>query len=317
MKISIMMKLLAMMLVLTLIPLGIMGYLALQDEKAIGANAVTNAQNMGTVATEESTKALNALGEQMIQQKSQDVAKQLDLYIRDHPSMTVVQLQADPAFSALAVQPVGKTGYTTVMDAKTLINRFHSNPKSVGTDYNTMATSNPAFYAILLKGGDNLDSSGYYDWKDTDGIMKPKFAYYSVLPTATADGVRFRVGATTWISEFSAPAKEMQQKLDASTQKTVTDIKTSTESMGSSNTVLMITLISMIVVVIASIAFATSISRPIVKLTEVADKVSMGRLDEDVDIRTNDEINDLAISFKRMINAFKMMAAMQETVEEK
>jgi hypothetical protein len=65
---TILTKLLAMMLVQTLVPLGLVGYLALQDEKAIGANAVTNAQNMGTIAIQDSSKALTDLGEQTIKQ---------------------------------------------------------------------------------------------------------------------------------------------------------------------------------------------------------------------------------------------------------
>jgi HAMP domain-containing protein len=66
-----------------------------------------------------------------------------------------------------------------------------------------------------------------------------------------------------------------------------------------------------------AVFMANMLTKPINKLTEIANKVSMGNLDEEIDIQTNDEINDLADSFRRMINAFKMMVAMQENEEAK
>lgn len=325
MRVTILVKLLTMMLVLTLIPLAIMGYIALQDEKAIGANAVENARAMGIVATNDSTYALNQLGEELIKQKSQEVTKEMDLYIRDHPTLTIAQLQADPIFSKLALQPVGKTGYTGIHNAKTRISYFHINPKIIGSDLNSFEKTNPQFFSHLKRSEnftnvsgpyDWKDSWGYYDWKDADGVIRAKFGYWTVVPTATADGVRLQTGATTYIDEFSAPAKSIEQKMKVSTEKTIDEIKVSTESMSSGNTILMITLISMILVIIVSIIFATMISRPIRQLTHIADEISMGNLDNKVTIQTNDEINDLAESFKRMINAFKMMVSMQEAEGE-
>lgn len=315
MKMPILMKLMALMLIVSIIPLAVLGFIASQDSRALGLSTANDAKSIGETAIADSTAALNQLGEQIIQQKSQDVAKQLDLYIKDHPSMTLAQLQADPTFSGLAVQPVGKTGYTTVMDATTLVNAFHSNPKNVGTDYKTYSTTNPGFYAILVKSVGFSDTSGYYDWKDVDGVMRPKFAYYTVLPTATADGVRLRVGATTYISEFSAPAKVTETAIKTKLDATMAQISTKTESVGTQNTILIVTLITMIVVIGLSYFFASTIVGPVKRLTDIADKVSLGKLDETVDIETNDEINDLAISFRRMINAFKMLASYQDEEE--
>ena len=303
MKMSIMIKLMGTMLIVSVIPLMVLGFFALQDSQALGLSVVNDAKSIGDTSIQQSTLALNQLGEQIIQQKSMDVAKELDLYIKDHPQETLAQLQADPAFSALAVQPVGKTGYTTVMDATTLINRFHSNPKNIGTDYHTMATSNPEFFAILQKSGPNFqDSSGYYNWLDADGVMRPKFAYYTVLPTATADGVRLRVGATTYIREFSAPAIQAQTAIKSNLDTTTAQIKEKTASVGTQNTVLIVIIVTMLVVIVVSYFFAVSITRPIKKLTSVANNVSLGDMsDTEINITSDDEIGDLAGSFKRMV----------------
>ncbi|HWQ65698.1 MAG TPA: HAMP domain-containing protein [Methanospirillum sp.] len=56
--------------------------------------------------------------------------------------------------------------------------------------------------------------------------------------------------------------------------------------------------------------------KPIQKLTDIANRVSMGDLQTKFEIDTSDgEIIDLAESFKRMINAFKMMEGMNEEIK--
>ena len=84
----------------------------------------------------------------------------------------------------------------------------------------------------------------------------------------------------------------------------------------------MVALVFLAALITISIALAYIIGRritnPINQLKDVAEKVSMGNIDQTIDINTKDEINDLAQSFQRMINAFKMMVAMnQENPEEK
>jgi nitrogen fixation/metabolism regulation signal transduction histidine kinase len=54
------------------------------------------------------------------------------------------------------------------------------------------------------------------------------------------------------------------------------------------------------------------IAAPLKSLTTIAGKVSMGELDQKIDIKSKDEIGDLGEAFQRMINAFKMTSAMAE-----
>jgi nitrogen fixation/metabolism regulation signal transduction histidine kinase len=140
--------------------------------------------------------------------------------------------------------------------------------------------------------------------------------YHQPVGVLTADGVMLHTAATTYMEEFTQPSKKLEEKLNSSIQHTVSDINVATESMSSANTILMITLISMIIVIIIVVILATSVSRPIKQLTIIADKVSMGDLQTEVTVHTNDEIDDLAESFRRMINAFKIMVSMHECSEE-
>jgi HAMP domain-containing protein len=59
-----------------------------------------------------------------------------------------------------------------------------------------------------------------------------------------------------------------------------------------------------------SLFIADRLTKPIINLTTIADKVSLGKLKHDISVNGNDEIADLGSSFQRMINAFKMQQAM-------
>ena len=76
--------------------------------------------------------------------------------------------------------------------------------------------------------------------------------------------------------------------------------------------VLLIALIITMLAIIATFVVATSITKPIEKLKAIADKVSMGDLQQKVTITGDDEIGELGQSFQRMINAFKMSQALNE-----
>jgi len=310
-------KLLVLMLVITVVPLLLLGAVALRDAKGIGMAAAQDARAMGDKAVAESTGAMNDLGVATITQKAVDVAKQLEIYIKDHPQMTVAQLQKDPYFSQLAVQSVGKTGYTAVTDIQTLWCRWHSNPKIADSDLHNLASKLPGFWGVMVKSEGGKPSSGYYDWAEPDGSIKQKYMYISIVDAKTADNVQFSVAATTYIDEFSAPAVMIGDKINTAVDGTVTDIKTATEGLSTQNTILSITIIMAVLVVILGFFTARSIIQPIKKMNEVANKVSLGNLNQKLDIRSKDEIGDLGNSFQRMVNAFKVMDNMNQQAMEK
>ncbi len=287
------------MMIISLIPLGIIGFITYTDIQNLGILAANQTALVGEQSVQEATEALNKLGEEMIQRIAQDVRMQVDIYLAAHPEKTIADLQKDPAFKEIIVQSVGETGYTTAMDSATLINRFHKNEKNVGTDYHTMESSNPDFYKILIQGEGNKDSSGYYLWKDADGVMRPKFGYYTCTTRKTADGVILRIGATTYIDEFSAPVQKTGQKIRETINQTTADIQSHITNviaflLGSF-------MLTVIIVLITGFYFARSISRPIQTITGYAGKISKGEMipieKSDSDIR---EILDLNRAFHEM-----------------
>ena len=58
-----------------------------------------------------------------------------------------------------------------------------------------------------------------------------------------------------------------------------------------------------------------SVTRPVRRLAEAAEKVSMGDLDVEISIDSQDEIGDLAAAFERMVAAVRFFAAEDKTEE--
>jgi methyl-accepting chemotaxis protein len=84
------------------------------------------------------------------------------------------------------------------------------------------------------------------------------------------------------------------------------------QSQINTSKVLLISLIMTLLAIIVTFMFANSITKPITRLKDIADKISMGDLQQKVAINSDDEISELGQSFQRMINAFKMSQAMSQ-----
>ncbi len=78
--------------------------------------------------------------------------------------------------------------------------------------------------------------------------------------------------------------------------------------IGLQNSIFFLTLITLAVVVMWSFFLARSITSPIENLSQVADRVSRGDLKaSQIDVLSNDEIGDLAKSFNRMLNSYRIL----------
>jgi HAMP domain-containing protein len=257
--------------------------------KDIGSEVL---KELSMISVNESKSSLNRLGEKVIKEKAIDVAAQIEIFIKSRPKMKREDLLKDPELKSIAVQKVGETGYTAVHDNKG-INHFHVNPQIMGTDLHDLAPKLPAFWKILeasLKG----PASGYYDWKDADGKIRPKYMY--LAPVKETDLI---VASTTYIEEFSKPAKAIEGRmkwvergyLDAY------DIRI--------QIFYLVVLVALVVLLMVIYFYSRSVIRPIRYLSEVADKISMGELDTPIQIKAKGEVGALAESIERMQTSVK------------
>ncbi|KYK26695.1 MAG: hypothetical protein AYK23_02700 [Candidatus Proteinoplasmatales archaeon SG8-5] len=308
-----MVKLVTLVIIFTVIPTIVISYVAISHEKDLGSYALESNLVLGESATNDSAQALQTLGEQIIEQKAKDVAKQVEIYLADRPSMTVNDILNDTTLGNISVQDVGQTGYTAIVDASNFIILTHRHPSYVGMDLTALEYSLPSFWAVIEPSAGGNTSLGYYDWEEPDGSIRQKYAYISPINVTTADGNGgLTLWATTYIDEFSSPVMITISNIANATSDTNQQINLRTTELL--NQLVMIIGILVVVVVICAVAFTRTITTPVSKLKAVTEDINKGNLDFEVSIDSNDEIGDLATSFDAMRLSLKDS---YETLEQK
>ncbi len=266
-----------------------LGGMSIQSLKEVGSESL---KEVSTVSLKESKNSLDKLGELVIQDKALSVANQMEIFIKSHPKMKREDLFRDPWLKEIAVQKVGETGYTAIHDNRG-INYFHANPQIVGTDLHQLAEKLPAFWKILEKSLTG-PASGYYDWKDADGKIRPKYMY--LTPVRDTDLI---VASTTYIEEFSKPSKAIEEKMKQIEKRYADQYERKFQAFY-------IVILLVLVVLLAVIyLYSRSVIGPIRQLSEVANKISMGELDAPIQVKATGEVGVLAESIERMQTSVK------------
>jgi len=253
-------------------------------------------ENLSSLITQESTKAVTQLGEQIIAEKARSVASEVRLYLLGRADLKKEAFDADPEFKKLAVQKVGTTGYTAlhaVPDSQGIWRNWaHTNPKIVGLDMSTldkpMGTNFPGFWRVFSNGKEGKESRGYYRWQEADGSFRDKY-----MVCAPVQGTPYYVAATTYLDEFTQPVKQMEEK--------AAQISTDTR-----NIVLGILVGTLLLIGVIVALYGTRLTSRIKKLTSVAEKISVGEMDAEIPVTSRDEIGDLAEAIGRMQESIRL-----------
>jgi len=265
------------------------GEMKFSSLKDIGAESL---KELSTISMRESKSSLNRLAEKMIKGKAVDVAAQVEIFIKSHPKMRREDVLRDPWLKEIGLQKVGDTGYTAVLD-NMAITYIHPDPRIAGSDLHQLSEKLPAFWKIIeasLKG----PASGYYDWKDPDGRIRPKYMYL-----APVKGTDLIVAATTYIDEFSKPARGIEERMKLIEGRYLDSYDMKTQLFY------LIIAIDLIILLLVIYFYSKSVVRPIRYLSEVADKISMGDLDTPISVKAKGEVGLLAESIERMQTSVK------------
>jgi HAMP domain-containing protein len=88
-------------------------------------------------------------------------------------------------------------------------------------------------------------------------------------------------------------------------------------NIGLTNSIFIITLITLSVVVMWSFFLASSITNPIVRLSKIATNMSTGDLkNPEIELLSNDEIGELQTAFNRMVNTYKILDTLSKEDNE-
>lgn len=119
--------------------------------------------------------------------------------------------------------------------------------------------------------------------------MRPKYMY--VAPVKETDLI---VAATSYIDEFSRPAKGMEERMKIFERRYLESYEIKIQVFY------LVILLDLIVLLGVIFYYSRSVVRPIRYLSEGADKISMGELDTPIEIKAKGEVGVLAESIERM-----------------
>ena len=261
-----------------------------------------------------SESVLRQVAENFIRQKTLDVALQLELYLQAHPTMTVKDLQNDLKFREIAVQPLGKTGYTAVQDSDTAINRFHKNPKIKNLDLHSLSAKLPSFWTIMKTSLHGKYSHGYYKWKEPNGEIRDKFMYIAPLDERTADDVRFGVAATTYIDEFTYPIQAAQDIAHSTKRYLMVTVNRLIESFRTIGFLFMG--LGIVLILALSYGMGRYFSRAINHLQDATKEVNKGNFDIHINTAMSGDVGELIEDFNQMVAKLATTTVKKEELEE-
>jgi len=291
-------KILISFLALSLISVGIISSLALRYIGSVGTLTKEYSASMGETVMSVSIAALEDQGRRTIYQKASDIAKEIYFYLRLHPDLTGAEIMRDQKLNSIAVQKVGRTGYTLVYDTKGKI-LFATDPGTIGTNLRNLG-GEPSYYSSIfersLLGG---EASGYYKYKGpADNLERTK--YMCTVPVESSDLI---VNASTYLDEFSSAADETRDRITSA----VEEMSKQVDKQAREAELIFIAVIVSMVVVVSGVSFLLSetITRPVMALTRGSEQFANGDLDHKFDIHTGDEMQVLAEQFNTMGDALK------------
>ncbi len=247
--------------------------------------------SMSTIISDESSKMVTNMAEEIILDKGVAVAREVKLYLDTHPNLKKEDFNKTPEFKKIAMQKVGETGYTLLVERKTKENPteimwVHPVAKLVGIDME------PALKERL---GDKWErwakirskehiTKGYYLWFDN------REKYCANIPMA---GTPFNIVSSTYMDEFTQPVKDLQGKMSGITDSTL-------------KIVIAIIVATALLVAAITIFYGHKLTSKISRLTHVADRISTGDMNVHIDDSDKDELGDLAKSISRMQSSIRM-----------
>jgi predicted Zn finger-like uncharacterized protein len=251
---------------------------------------------LSRLITNESTHMVRGMAENIIADTSKSVASQCKIYLKTHADLKKENFSQDADFRKVAVQKVGMTGYTALYempDAKGVWRTWaHVNPKIIAIDMSDLkkplGNNFPGFWKVFAGVKSGVISKGYYSWQDQDGSVRDKYMVCTPM-----EGTRYVIAATTYLDEFTRPMIATESRAKQMTSKT-------------RNAVFAILGGTLLLIFLTVSLYGHRLTGRIRSLTEVADRISVGELDAEIDTDSGDEIGALGEAVSRMQDSIRL-----------
>lgn len=239
-------------------------------------------------------------GKKQILQKARDVALHCETYLKQNQKQHIADVKNDPNIQVIAVQSIGDTGYTALVEYPTSEEggtwKFIAHPDTA--IISTQSNENPTHtgtsdYSSLIKTLDSFsegkESSDYYRFTDANGQILQMFL--AAFPV-NIEGMPLMIIATASMNELYHQTDEIAEEANV--------LK---ESIKKVNLTLVIG--ALVILGLCIIIYGYRLTQKIIFLTEAADRISVGDLDTEIHIKSKDEIGELANAIGRMQDSLK------------
>ncbi len=307
-------KITTMVAIQVVVVAGFMLAVAYDAERRMDADVTAAVESLGNTVSTSTARAMEDLGVDGVRMKAESVAGQIDLFLRTHPGMTLARLQADGEFQRLAVQPIGRLAYTSLLDCDRLCVAYHKHPEFIGKDLSERRDGQPDVRNIVERASDGETSGGWYRWTEHDGTRRGKYTHYTIVPTRTADGIRLAVTATTYLDEFTRRASLIDKKVGLDMSDAQRRLAT---VLGRARRELVLVAGALIFVTAAMcVVIVRRATRPLRELVEATAEVAEGNLSPKQIHADTRELAELAQSFGDLCTALRERELMYKHANE-
>ncbi|MCX5889495.1 MAG: HAMP domain-containing protein [Deltaproteobacteria bacterium] len=289
---------------LALILLLIAGMAVVEDyatDVLLARSLKTSGQAMQTATAaniQVSKRILTAVGEYIVQDKAEDVARELAHYFKGKKGYDYAQIRHNPNLRKVAIQKIyafGKeAGYTDLYDQHGYI-LFHPDPKVEGRNQLDWQEEYPETTELVKRSFTENQVSGYFTFFDHQKRERQKYSARVRLP-----GTPFIVAAIVNIDEFFKPTgdeiKRSSEEILARTRERLAEHEKAIDRqvrIGS----LIAGLVLALLAVLGGLWFAGVISRPLRRLEAAVHQVGEGDFAVAVPEQGVKEVVALARSF--------------------
>jgi class 3 adenylate cyclase/HAMP domain-containing protein len=246
-------------------------------------------------------QVLTQLGEYVVKDKAEDVARELAYVLKGIPTNDYTKLRQNPLFRKVAVQPIfsvsGESGYTVLYDRNGFI-LFHPDKQVEGHNQLDWEKEYPETTALIKRSFTDDKVYGYFNFFDKDKKERQRYSARMHVP-----GTPFIAAAVVNIDEFFLPT---QEKILKARQETLARAWQNIEKHHSVVAhqvkigTLMAGLVLCLIGVLSGVLFAAGLARPIRRLRDGVRQVGEGDFSVAVPARGAKEIVHLAESFNQL-----------------
>ena len=253
---------------------------------------VRQLEHLQSLSTERSLEVVQETAVTQISQKARDVSRQIQIYLSANPDLEAGDFMRDPTLRSLAVQKIGEAGFTFLYgpqqqeDEPSVL--VHFSRDSMGTAISELSGRTARFNEILQQAAEGEGAGGYYKDYTSSEQGTEKYIY-----CAPVEGTDYVLAATSEVAPLIRPARVIQTRVYQIYQEVRTQVLI---GLG--------VLIAVIFILVTW--FGYRMSKRISYLSDVAERISVGDLAAEIQVKGKDEIAMLADSISRMQQSVRL-----------